>query len=522
MAAIRTRLPGVSIMAVLAGLCVVMPGQARAQDSCSALSMPGQFPDTSVSSAKMVATDPARKLPAYCEVRATIHPVEGSNIGVVYRLPEGWNGKFYGVGGGGFAGNVGLNAAADGLVKGYATAGSDTGHPGTANEDGDFLIDRRGHVNPVQLADFTYRAIHLMTTVGKAMVARYYGRPETRAYFQGCSTGGRQGLTEVQRYPDDYDGVIAGAPVYDLRVQSTMLFRTQAFHKDPASNLIAGQPELINKAVLSACDANDGLKDGIINNPMACRWDPGVLQCKPGETPSATCLGAKQVRTVRTMYSGVKIKDGRIAAWPSARGSELDWTVRSIGGTMENPLGSNRSLGTRYLFYVLYGDPDRDWSAPTAHGIVEALARSPEARVYQANQPDVAAFIKRGGKLLLYHGGYDPGPSSVGTLDYLRKARTVTAAKLGKSQASLNEDMRLFIVTGMGHCRGGPGPDQFDLLTPMEDWVEHGRAPKRIVATKAGAPISRPICAWPALPQYKGTGEPSQEASFVCRTPSPR
>jgi feruloyl esterase len=506
---------------LLGGMAVAAPGKAMAQNegACIGLAAPGQFPDTTVASAKLVAANPARKLPAFCEVSAMIRPEPGSNIGVIFRLPEGWNGKFYGIGGGGFVGNLTTQGAAPGLAKGYATAGTDTGHPGTGNADGDFLIDRPGHVNPVELADFGWRAIHLMTTVGKAVTAAYYGRMPTRAYYQGCSTGGREGLTEVQRYPDDYDGVIAGAPVYDLRVQTSALFRIQDFHKDPASNLVPGQAEMINRAVLDACDAADGLKDGIVNNPGACRWDPGVLQCKAGAS-GAQCLTAKQVAAVRASYAGVKTSKRAVAAWPLARGGELEWPARSIGGEPKNPFGSNHTLGARYLFYFLYGDPDREWTGITPDEAMADLAASPVAKAFQANDPDISRFVKRGGKLLLYHGSYDPGPSPVGTLDYMDKARRVTAAKLGLAPASLDKDMRLFMATGVYHCRGGPGPDQFDLLAAVSDWVENGRAPERIVATKANAPISRPMCVWPALPRYKGAGDPDSEASFACAAPA--
>jgi feruloyl esterase len=437
---------------------------------------------------------------------------------VLLRLPDGWNGKFFGVGGGGFSGNLTLQAAAPGLSKGYATAGTDTGHSTTASTNGDFLLDRKGHVNPVQLADFGWRSIHLMTTVGKAVTARYYGRPVVRAYYQGCSTGGRQGLTEVQRYPDDYDGVIAGAPVYDLRVQTSALFRIQDFHKDPASNLVPGQAEMINKAALDACDADDGLKDGIINNPMACRWDPAAVACKPGQA-GAQCLTPKQVAAVRASYAGVKTSKGQVAAWPLSRGGELEWRGRSIGGP-RNPYGTNHTLGARYLFYFLYGDPDRAWTGITPDAVMADLAASPVAKAFQANNPDISPFVKRGGKLLLWHGGYDPGPSPVGTLDYLTRAKAATAAKLGTTAAALDKDMRFFVATGVYHCRGGPGPDQFDLLGAMDEWVEHGKAPDRIVATKAGAPITRPLCAWPALPRYSGSGDPNSAANFVCRAPS--
>lgn len=510
--------PGALALAAL-GLLAGTPDPAHAQtDACAALTAPGQFPDTTVVSAKKVAAE--RNLPNFCEVEATIRPEPGSTIGVVYRLPDGWNGKFYGVGGGGFSGNVSIQAAAPGLAKGYATAGTDTGHATTASNSGDFLIDRKGQVNPVQLADFGWRSIHLMTTVGKAVANRYYARPVTRAYFQGCSTGGRQGLTEVQRYPDDYDGVIAGAPVYDLRVQTSALFRIQDFHKDPASNLLPSHAVLINQAALDACDLQDGLKDGIINNPPACRWDPVSLACKPGQAP-AQCLTPKQVAAVRASYAGVRTAKGQVAAWPLARGGELEWPARSIGGAPDNPYGSNHTLGARYLFYFLYGDPDRAWTAITPDAVMADLAASPVAKAFQANDPDVSTFVKRGGKLMLWHGGYDPGPSPAGTLDYLAKAKAATAAKLGTTPASLDKSMRFFVATGVYHCRGGPGPDQFDLLGAMDAWVDEGKAPDRILATKANAPISRPLCAWPALPRYSGSGDPNSEASFVCRAPAP-
>ena len=516
---IASGLAGAFVLALLGIGAAPTHALAQTGDACAALTAPGQFADTTVTSAKLVAANPARRLPAFCEVQAMIRPEPGSNIGVVYRLPEGWNGKFYGIGGGGFIGNLTIQGAAPGLAKGYATAGTDTGHPGTGNDDGDFLIDRPGHVNPVELADFGWRSIHLMTTVGKAVVGKYYGHAATKAYYQGCSTGGREGLTEVQRYPDDYDGVIAGAPVYDLRVQSSALFRIQDFHLDPAALLTAAQVMTINKAVLDACDDADGVKDGIIANPMACRWDPVAIQCKAGQSGD-DCLTPPQVKAVRASYDGVKTSKGVVAAWPLARGGELDWVARSIGGQPKNTIGSNYNLGARYLFYFVYGAPDRDWKSATPDQVMTDLAASPVAKQFQANDPDISAFVKRGGKLLLYHGGYDPGPSPVGTLDYLNKARAVTAAKLGTSPAALDKNVRLFMVTGMGHCRGGPGADQFDMLTPLDEWVQQDKAPERIVATKANSPISRPLCAWPALPHYKGEGDPNSEASFACAVPA--
>jgi feruloyl esterase len=508
-------------LALLGVITGAEPARAEtlADAACTGLTAPGQFLDTTVTSAKMVPANTAQKLPAYCEISAMVRPEPGSNIGVVFRLPEGWNGKFFGIGGGGFIGNLTLQGATPGLMKGYATAGTDTGHPSTDGTDGSFLLDRPGHVNPIAVADFGFRAIHLMTTVGKAVANTYYGRPVSKAYYQGCSTGGREGLAEVQRYPDDYDGVIAGAPVYDLRVQTSALFRIQAFHQDPASTLTAEQVGIVNKAVLANCDTADGLKDGIINDPMACKWDPAALRCKAGES-GAHCLTPAQVKAVRISYSGVKAKNGAVAAWPLARGSEMDWINRSIGGQPNNPYGSNHTLGARYLFFLLYGDPDKAWMNLTPDQVMGDLAKSKVIKEFSADNPDISQFVKKGGKLLLYHGGYDPGPSPVGTLAYFNQAQAVTAAELGVPIEALNKDVRLFMATGVYHCRGGPGPDQFDLLSAMETWAELGQAPERIVATKANSPISRPMCAWPALPHYKGEGDPNAEASFACAAPA--
>ena len=287
-------------------------------------------------------------MPAFCEVTATIRPAPDSNIGVVYRLPENWNGKMLGIGGSGFAGNVTLAAATPGLVKGYAVIETDTGHPSASPFDGSFMIASPGKVNRATLADFGFRAVHLMTTVGKAVVAHYYGRAAVKAYFEGCSTGGRQGFDEVQRYPDDYDGVISGAPIYDLLSQTSALFRLQFFQKDPSSKLTPAKVSMINEAVVKACDLNDGVKDGIIADPSTCTWDPAALACK-AEGDASTCLTPREVAAVRRSYAGIKTPDGRVAAYPLPRGGELEWTSTSIGGTPGNPIGTNFTLGVVYL-----------------------------------------------------------------------------------------------------------------------------------------------------------------------------
>jgi feruloyl esterase len=487
------------------------PAAASAQeDACSGLASRPSFPNTTIESMKAVAADAQRRLPAFCEVRVTIAPVEGSRITALYRLPVNWNGKVLGIGGGGFAGNMTMEAATNGLSRGYATIQNDMGHPSSEALDPSFAIKPSGQPNVEGIIDFGHRATHLATTIGKAVMATAYGRAPQRAYWEGCSTGGRQGLAEVQRYPDDYDGVIAGAPVYTPLVYSNAILRVKAFHAKPESNLLPAQVTLVQKSVLAACDGKDGVTDGILTDPRACRWDPSEVACKGGAAASASCLSPAQVETVRRVYAGVKTKDGRDAAMPLMRGGESDWVARMVG-TAEAPRGLNARLGAPFVPYIVKADrsydimsfdPERDMAA-----LDSGLAA---AHIHQQNA-DISAFVGRGGKLLLWHGFNDPGPSPLSSVAYYEAVRDkVPAAK---------DSVRLFLLPGVLHCRGGAGPDRFDALTAMENWIEKGTPPASMTATKANSTLSRPLCAYPQLPRYKGSGDPNSAASFECAAP---
>jgi feruloyl esterase len=297
-------------------------GTAVAQDPCGSLAAaPPELEDTTIVAVTGIAADARRGMPAHCEVQAEISPVAGSKIGAVFRLPANWNGKVLGVGGGGFAGNVRAEAAAPSLERGYAVIQNDLGHPSASALDPSFAINATGKQNVEGIVDFGHRATHLATVVGKEVATHFYGRAPEHAYWQGCSTGGRQGLAEVQRYPNDYDGVIAGAPVYTPVTYSNAMLMVQMFHARLESNLAPEHPPLIHAAVLAACDAQDGVEDGILTDPRTCAWDPGELQCvAASSTASTECLSAAQVETVRRVYSGVRMRDGRLAA-ASATGS---------------------------------------------------------------------------------------------------------------------------------------------------------------------------------------------------------
>jgi feruloyl esterase len=495
---------GVSALAAgLGGLAISAAPQAAlaaaAPDACAAMAAPGSLEQTTVSAARMVAADSAKGTPAFCEVTAVISPAPGSSIGVVYRLPDGWNGKLLGLGGGGWAGNVRIEAASEGLARGYATLQTDGGHATTGPWDTAWAS------NPESVTDFAWRAIHLMTVVGKQAAAKYYGKAQSRAYYQGCSTGGRQGLMEVQRFPDDYDGVIAGAPVYNLLVQTTAVIRNGIFNS-AGSGFTEDQLNLVNKSVLGACDAQDGLADGIVTDPRACGWDPGELQCKPGAA-AGSCLTDAQVSALRGLYRGVQEIDGRTAAWPLSKGSELGWSrFISISGSKGDP---TRGGGLAGLSGPILGDPNFDMTKFNPDSDLARVMSSGFAKAYNADNPAIGAFSARGGKLLMWHGWYDPGPSAVGTIRYYDHVRG--------SDPGAQDSVRLFLAPGVYHCGDGPGPDKMDLLGAIDAWVQTGKAPDTLLATKIGAKISRPLCPYPATPHYKGAGDPDEAASFECR-----
>ena len=438
----------------------------------------------------------AEGLPAYCEVTATLTPAEGSNIGVVYRLPAEWNGKVYGTGGGGWAGNVTLQAAAEALGRGYATMQTDGGHPGTD------VWDNSWAANPEAAADFAYRAIHEMTSAGKQLAAAYYGQPHEKAYYVGCSTGGRMGLMEAQRFPDDYDAIVAGAPVYTLQVQTSAVLRNNTFAG--SGGFSAADLKLVEDSALAACDADDGLDDGLIGDPRQCSWDPATIQCSGAKAEG--CLSAPQVAALKTIYSGVRSPDGEWAMFPMSRGGETGWAMFvGTDGTGADPTGGGGLIGLRSLIF-----PDRevDFARFSPQTDVPHVRASAFAQMYEAKDPDLSDFFARGGKLLLWHGENDPGPSPVGSNDY---ARAVLAQSTGAE-----ENFRYFLAPGVHHCRGGPGADLLPLLQTIEAWDETGEAPDTIVATKDDKSLTRPHCAWPNMARYKGSGEANDPASWQC------
>jgi len=473
---------------------------AAAGTDCAQLAQPGQFGATQIRSARPVAADATSGASAHCEVTAVLKPVPGSQIVAVYRLPEAWNGRMLGLGGGGWAGNILLAPALTALNRGYATAQTDGGHP-SAN-----AIDTSWVTNPVAVTDFSHRAIHETAAFGKQLVAKRYGRAAAHNYYQGCSTGGRMGLMETQRYPEDYEGVIAGAPVYTLLTQTSPVIRRQIFAA-PGAGFSAELLAKVNAASTAACDALDGAKDGVISDPRRCNWDPASMRCKAGETGG--CLTDAQVDALNKIYATRRSSAGVVANYGLTRGSEAGWSrfIAADSGTALNPLNG----GLADLIPLIFPDGKYDWATfgPEQQA---AVHRTPFAKEYEAGSTQLGPFFKRGGKLLLWHGFDDPGPSAFATIDYFESA----------VKANGPDDLQFFVAPGVYHCGGGPGADNFDLLTAMENWVEKGQKPVRLTAKNVKTGDTRPLCAWPGLPYHDGKGDTHDEHNFACRVvPSP-
>jgi feruloyl esterase len=499
---------GWSVFALTAILC---PAAASAV-TCESLSSL-KLPDTTITLAQTVAagafTVPAggvtrspispQNMPAFCRVAATLRPSKDSDIKIEVWLPVGgWNGKFQGVGNGGWTGSIAYPALVTALQKGYATASTDTGHSGTG-VDASFAL---GH--PEKVVDFGYRAVHEMTLKAKAIIAAYYDASAQYSYWNGCSSGGKQGLKEAQRYPEDYDGIIAGAPAnYWTHLMAGRVWVSSATHKDPDSFIPPEKYPMVHEAAIQTCDAVDGLKDGLIDDPRRCHFDPKVLECPGADAP--TCLTGPQVQAAKKIYTPATNPRTGEAIYPRLEpGSELGWGLLAGG---KEP----SEIGTGEFRYIVYHEPNWDWRTFDFDKGV-ALADQVDQNTINANDPNLKQFFSHGGKLLMYHGWTDPQIAPQNSVNYY-------SSVLEKVGNKASNSIRLFMVPGMNHCGGGDGPNSFDSLSLMEQWVEKGNPPAEVVATHTanGQPDrTRPLCMYPQVARYKGSGSIDEAASFVC------
>jgi feruloyl esterase len=467
------------------------------------------LPDTTILSAALVPAGPftTTPTPASPKPQTLRIPVEACRVAGVVKpavnfevwMPSsGWNGKFQGVGNGGFAGVISYAAMVTALGRGYATASTDTGHnvPGGA-----WALNQ-----PALIVDFAHRAIHEMTVKSKLIVEAFYNKAPARSYFVGCSTGGRQGLMEAQRYPADYDGIVAGAPAnYWTHLAASGMAAASATMKDETSRLSAPKLAALNKGALAACDASDGVADGLISNPQACKFDPVAVQCNGAETDA--CLTKPQVDAARKIYAGAMNPRTKEKIFPGmAPGSEVTWGALT-GGTQ--PFG----IPLDVLKYFVFANPDWDWKTYDFDKDV-AMGDEKIGRLMNAVDPDLDAFKKRGGKLIMYHGWNDQLIQPYNSIDYF----TSVQKKMGSSDT--DDFARLFMAPGMQHCAGGVGPNTFDAVTALEQWVEKGTKPAQIVASHMANGVvdrTRPLCPYPQVASFTGSGSIDEAASFVCR-----
>ncbi len=434
------------------------------------------------------APSPFAGLPSFCRVAATLKPSSDSDIKVEVWMPTaGWNGKFQAVGNGGWAGTIGYPAMAAALSGGYATASTDTGHTGNSAE---FAL---GH--PEKVIDMGYRAIHETAVQSKAIVGRFYGSAPSLAMFNGCSLGGRQAVTEAARYPEDYDAIIAGASaLYNMRLHSARVAINQYANRTATSGIPSEKFPAVHAAVLEACDATDGVKDGVIENPEKCRFDPKVIECKGADGPS--CLTSEQVDTARALYAPVKNPrtGGVILHSLLQPGSELGWST--LAGP--EPLGNAQEP----FKYIVFKDPSWNWRSFNAATDAD-LAIKQDDNVLGFTEPNLKPFFDRGGKLLMYHGWSDPQVTAMNSVTYFKDVlKTAGKANAGKS-------IQLYMVPGMNHCQGGPGTDVFDKVAAMESWITSGRAPGQIAAshvTNGKADRTRPLCPYRPGREVEGDG----------------
>jgi len=462
--------------------------------------------------------------PAFCRVAVTLTPTSDSDIKVEVWMPaSGWNGKFRGIGNGGFAGYISYGGLAAAVSQGYAAASTDTGH---STQGAEWAL---GH--PEKIVDYGYRGVHEMTVNAKTIVKAFYGVAAKPAYFASCSNGGRQALMEAQRFPDDYDGIIAGAPANSwVPMVSKGLKELKAL--DGPGYIPASKVPAIDQAVLAACDAQDGLKDGVINDPRQCHLDPSVLLCKDKE--SDTCLTSPQIDSLKSIYADARDLAGGPdfpGLLPGAEDGRGGWAVWITGSEEGKSLGT--FFVTGYFADMVYGK--KDWDFRNADvAAAEKLAQEKTGDSMNALNPDLKPFLTHGGKLILYHGWNDPAISALNTVRYYKSAVAAVGAKAAE------QSIRLYMVPGMQHCAGGPGATIFgqideepranaehDIFTSLVEWVEGGKAPGTIVAAKYSGPeaktpeMTRPICPYPQAAEYKGTGDPKRAESFACAAGAP-
>jgi feruloyl esterase len=507
---------GVGLATVAGSACAWAEGTAC--ESLSSLNLP----NTTVTAAVMVAMGaftPAAGAPgggagggqaavyavtpAFCRVIATVRPVADSEIRVEVWLPaEGWNGRLAALGNGGFSSAIQYGGLAQAVVKGYAATGTNTGFDGN---DSTFTI---GH--PEKIKDWGSRAVHEMTVTAKAVIAAHYGSAPKYSYWNSCSTGGRQGWVAAEYYPNDFDGLAIGDPANPMtRLQANSIFISLALNSDPASFIPPAKWTMVHQAVMNRCDAVDGLKDGLIQNPLKCNFNLNALLCKQADAPE--CLTAPQIAALKKINTGSKNPRTGEQLYP---GYPLGTDMALAGPVVRLNQPDNSAPHT---FRMLFQDPSWDYHSFDFDQDTARADKLGNDTINAVNPEKLAALFARGGKVLLWHGWDDPAISPLISIQLYNQAVAANGG-LGKTY----DKMRLFLVPGMPHCQGGYGPTAFDRLDVISDWVEKGKAPDQIIgshSTDGKVDRTRPLCPYPQVARYKGSGSIDEAVNFSCAAP---
>jgi feruloyl esterase len=451
------------------------------------------------------ANTPPVQLPEFCRVVAVAKPSSDSNINMEIWIPPGsaWNGKFLGVGANAFLGQISYDAMAGALARGYATAATDTGHVGGE------LKFAQGH--PEKIIDWGHRAMHVTAETAKLVVRNQTGRWPARSYFSGCDSGGHQALKEAQAYPHDYDGIIAGVPAANRTNEIIGYLGTWLATHDASGKSLLPQPkiQLLAQSVVKACDADDGITDGVIDDPRRCKFEPAMLKCTGAETDA--CFTQEQVDAANKVYAGThNPRTGELIfrGWPKGSESLGANPVQGWGGLVNIP----EPRRVEFFRYFVFDDPN--WNYRSFDFDKDVAFTREKVGFIDAIDADMRPFQAKGSKLIMYTGWVDPILPAEDIVDYYERVSKTMGAR------TVDEFMRFYLVPGFSHCRGGPGTDVFDMLPALEAWVEKGVAPKEVMASRIekGATVrTRPLCPYPQVARWSGKGSTDDAASFACR-----
>jgi tannase/feruloyl esterase len=485
----------------------------RPHAECASLIALTDFELSITAASPVAATSDA---PEFCRVSGLIQP----EIRFEVSLPAAWNGRLYMFGNGGYAGEAldapgRVRSVQRALARGFAAVQTNTGHEAAVEPLGTFAT------SPQKFLDYAYRGVHVTALAAKRILQAFYGSAARRSYFDGCSTGGRQGLISAQRFPDDFDGIVVGAPVLDFT--GTMIGYANTQRALSAAPIPAEKLKLVADVVYGKCDATDGIRDGVIDDPRRCAFTLSDLPACPDNGEGPACFTAAQIRALEAIYSGLK-KDGRelVPGWPVGAeiaapapngGSASGWVPWFIAPPTGRPIEAQ--FGETFFKYMAFSRPNPNYDWTTFNVATDYDKLRATSATLDATDPDLSRFKARGGKIVSYFGWADPALNPLFAVNYYDRV-------VARSGASTAEFYRLFMVPGMFHCGGGVGISTFDAFTPLVDWVEKGTAPQTIIGARVvdGKVVrTRPLCPYPAVAAYKGSGSTDEAASFVCRKP---